>query len=137
MKWSGEPNRSSPRLISCSARHPLGWRPDVLVLCWGLVHTLGGTMFRLTAVLSAPIAAALVGAAPAQCDANSYLDYLNSHGTFVYPSNDATKVTYGLRACDMLHAGMTPEQVAAWPSPSDAPGIIDAAQHELCPDTLH
>lgn len=94
-------------------------------------------MFRLTAVLSAPIAAALMGAAPAHCDANSYLAYLNSHGTFVYESNDAVKVEYGLRACDMLYAGMTPEEVAAVPSPSDARGIVDAAQHELCPDTLH
>ena len=76
-------------------------------------------------------------AAPARCDANSYLDYLNSHGTFVYEFNDAIKVEYGLRACYMLHAGMSPEQIAAVPSPSDARGIVDAAQHELCPDTLH
>jgi hypothetical protein len=92
---------------------------------------------RLIAVSSAAVAAALMAAAPADGDANSYLAYLNSHGTFVMAYDDATKVSYGLHACEMLHAGMTPEQVGSSVSPSDARGIVAAAQHELCPDTLH
>lgn len=88
------------------------------------------TAFACTATLVAT-------ASPAYCDANSYLAYLNSHGTFVMAFDDATKVSYGLKACEMLHAGMTPEQVGSSVSPSDARGIVAAAQHELCPDTLH
>jgi hypothetical protein len=94
-------------------------------------------MFRSITVLSAAIAAVVIGAAPAHCDANSYLAYLNSHGTFVMAYDDATKVSYGLHACELLHSGMTPEQIGSMVSPSDARGIVDAAQHELCPDTLH
>lgn len=82
-------------------------------------------------------AALIATASPARADANSYLAYLNSHGTFVMAHDDATKVSYGLQACEMLHAGMTPEQVGSSVSPSDERGIVAAAQHELCPDTLH
>ncbi len=88
--------------------------------------------------LMAGCAAILVGtASPAYCDANSYLAYLASHGTRVMAFDDATRVSYGLHACEMLHAGMTADQVGSSVSPSDARGIVDAAQHELCPDTLH
>ncbi len=79
----------------------------------------------------------VVTASPAHGDANSYLAYLRDHGTFVMAYDDATRVSYGLHACEMLHAGMTPEQVGSSVSPSDARGIVAAAQHELCPDTLH
>jgi hypothetical protein len=82
-------------------------------------------------------AAALLTATPANADTNSYLGYLNTHGTFVMAYDDATKVSYGLQVCQMLHAGMTPEQVGSSVSPSDLRGIVAAAQHELCPDTLH
>jgi Protein of unknown function (DUF732) len=88
-------------------------------------------------VMAAFTAALVATASPAHCDANSYLAYLNSHGTFVMAHDDATKVSYGLQACEMLHAGMTPEQVGSSVSPSDERGIVAAAQHELCPDTLH
>jgi hypothetical protein len=94
-------------------------------------------MFRLTALMSVPIAAALMAVAPAQADANSYLAYLASHGTRVMAFDDATKVSYGLKACELLHSGMTPDQIGSMVSPSDARGIVDAAEHELCPDTLH
>lgn len=36
----------------------------------------------------------------------------------------------------MLHAGSTPDQVAQLPVYYDFRGLIDAAQHELCSDTL-
>jgi hypothetical protein len=94
-------------------------------------------MFRLVAISSATAAAALMAAAPAHCDANSYLAYLASHRTFVVALDNATIVSYGLHACEMLHSGMTPEQIGSMLSVSDIPGIVDAAQHELCPDTLH
>lgn len=93
-----------------------------------------------TVIVSAAAACAAIfiaTASPAQCDANSYLAYLASHGTRVMAFDDATRVSYGLHACEMLHAGMTADQVGSSVSPSDARGIVDAAQHELCPDTLH
>lgn len=41
--------------------------------------------------------------------------------------------------CVSLHNGMTPQQIIdANPIVYfDLRGVIDAAQHELCPDTLH
>lgn len=91
-------------------------------------------MIRVFALVSA---AFLLVAPQARADANGYLAYLNDHGTRVYAFDDATKVSYGLHACELLHSGLTPDQAAASPSASDLHGIIDAAQHNLCPDTLH
>jgi hypothetical protein len=80
---------------------------------------------------------ALLFASPVHADSASYLEYLRSHGTRVVAWDDPTKVAYGMQVCAMLHQGMTPAQIGSSFSPSDVPGIVDAAQHELCPDTLH
>jgi Protein of unknown function (DUF732) len=110
-----------------------------MVLSCRLVHSLGGTMFRSITVLSAAIAAVLMGAAPAHADADSYIRYLNDHGIFVPGINDAVRISRGSQVCTSLHNGMTPQQIIdANPIVYfDLRGVIDAAQHELCPDTLH
>lgn len=49
-----------------------------------------------------------------------------------------TNIYFGLRVCELLRGGTTSEQIAQEAvSTADMPGIIGAAQHELCPDTLH
>src|SRR3984957_19690801 len=77
-------------------------------------------------------------AAPAAPDGDSYIRYLNDHGTFVPGINDAVRISRGSQACTSLHNGMTPQQILdANPIVYfDLRGVIDAAQHELCPDTL-
>ena len=52
--------------------------------------------------------------------------------------NDAVKISRGSQVCTSLHNGMTPQQIIdANPIVYfDLRGVIDAAQHELCPDTF-
>jgi Protein of unknown function (DUF732) len=82
--------------------------------------------------------AALAIAAPAHADGDSYIRYLNDHGIFVPGINDAVRISRGAKVCTDLHNGMTPQQeIDANPIVYfDLRGVIDAAQHELCPDTL-
>ena len=72
----------------------------------------------------------------AQADANSYLACLSDHG--IYAGGQAKALNAGFYACDALHGGQTPEQIVAGVhlTMMDVRGVIDAAQHELCPDTL-
>jgi hypothetical protein len=79
----------------------------------------------------------LVAPAQAQADQGSYLAYLNAHGTFFRALNDTVRIYAGQQVCNMLHAGQTPEQISSTPGPADSRGIVAAAQHELCTDTLH
>jgi hypothetical protein len=101
-----------------------------------------GTMFRLIAVLSAAVAAALMVAAPAQADDQSFLDNLqrNNVGTGMPGvSNPATTGALGHFMCERIRGGMSPADAAQLPRGVgvDGMGIVNAAQHELCPDTLH
>lgn len=82
----------------------------------------------------------LVALAPdAHADANTFLAYVHGHGINTGVSSDSKILHAGMFACDSLHAGQTPDQIVAGvPVPfMDVRGVIDAAQHELCPDTLH
>jgi hypothetical protein len=88
--------------------------------------------------LATIVITALAGAAPACADGDSYIRYLNDHGTLVPGINDAVRISRGAKVCTDLHNGMTPQQeIDANPIVYfDLRGVIDAAQHELCPDTL-
>jgi Protein of unknown function (DUF732) len=87
------------------------------------------------AILTIPVVAALF-ATPARADDQSYLQYLNDHGTRVVAFNDSTRIAYGYQACGMLRNGMSVDAIAGSSPVSDGRGIAEAAQHELCPDTL-
>lgn len=90
----------------------------------------------LTPVLM--ISTALVLSAPAHADGDSFIQYINDHGIFDPGINDAVRISRGTQVCVQLHNGMTPQNIVdANPLPIfDLRGVIDAAQHELCPDTL-
>ena len=90
----------------------------------------------LATVLTIP--AVLAMAAPAHADGDSYIRYLNDHNIFVPGINDAVRISRGSQVCTSLRNGMTPQQIIdANPIVYfDLRGVIDAAQHELCPDTL-
>ncbi len=77
--------------------------------------------------------------AEAHADANSYLAYLADHHVNTALNSQSRNLQAGFFACDALHAGQTPDQVANSQPFNfvDVRGVIDAAQHELCPDTLH
>lgn len=90
------------------------------------------------AVLGVTLGVALASAPAAQADVKGYLNYLLSHHINTAVNTPKTNIYYGLRVCDLLHSGITPDQIAQEAVTSaDMPGIIGAAQHELCPDTLH
>lgn len=90
----------------------------------------------------AAVGGVVIGSAPAiikeaHADANSYMAYLADHGT--YAGGQAKALNAGFYACNALHAGQTPDQILSGVhfTMMDVRGVIEAAQHELCPDTLH
>lgn len=96
-------------------------------------------LFRSAFIAAITVSIGAVVAAPAHADGASYIQYLNDHNIFVPGINDAVRISRGSQVCVSLHNGMTPQQIIdANPIVYfDLRGVIDAAQHELCPDTLH
>lgn len=83
-------------------------------------------------------ALALALAPVAHADDASYMDYLHSHGWGPQAPVEAMPGMMeksGHAICGQLHSGMHPEDVAASMRPNNAIAV-EAAQHELCPDTL-
>jgi len=76
---------------------------------------------------------ALALAAPAQADEQSYLDYLRDHhyatGNF-WLWNPQTQIDTGYKYCGMIRSGTPASSFRLDPL------MVEAAQHELCPDTL-
>jgi Protein of unknown function (DUF732) len=90
-------------------------------------------MKLLSAVLVAAVAVTL--AAPAKADDQSFLDRLAGKNTAWF--NPQQLVGVGHEVCTELRGGASPADLAAMARGYDGPAIVDAAQHELCPDTLH
>jgi hypothetical protein len=86
------------------------------------------------------IAALIAPASPARADDQSFLNYPQAHGqsTTAWPMSPAQFVILGHGICTNLRAGADP---LAGTSPIErvtwGPVAVEAAQHELCPDTLH
>jgi uncharacterized protein DUF732 len=84
------------------------------------------------------VALAFLPRADADADANSYLAYIeNNHVNtgFVYSPTKA--LSQGNEVCTELREGVPPDKIGRGGLILvDLPGIIFAAQHELCPDTL-
>lgn len=79
-----------------------------------------------------------LAAAPiAHADRNSFMQYIRDHqiNTAYFP--EANIVAAGIRACELMRQGMNADEISQGLSIVDARGIADAAQHELCPETLH
>jgi hypothetical protein len=94
------------------------------------------------ALLGAALVAAALSSAPiAQADDQSYLDRLAANG--VHPIATMTPgnlVAGGLQMCNLMRSGMSPQDAAnSLGILSGVLGVpaVDAAQHELCPDTLN
>jgi len=94
----------------------------------------------ITPAIAACIAALIGTAAAARADDQSFLKYLEAQGqsTTAWPMSPAQFVILGHGICTNLHAGADP---LAGTSPIErvtwGPIAVEAAQHELCPDTLH
>jgi hypothetical protein len=93
---------------------------------------------RAALVAAAAVASVLVGAAPARADNDSYLQYLRDHNfssiMVDLNSNPSVQLSTGYETCDQLRHGIEPTILSTrW---GGYPLIVDAAQHELCPDTL-
>ena len=83
---------------------------------------------------------AVLSAAPTYADAGSYQQYLRDHqiNTGIMAMTPGSEMEFGLNVCNYLRAGMTVDQVIpmGWNTMADNPAMIQAAQRELCPDTL-
>jgi hypothetical protein len=89
------------------------------------------------AALTIPVGAALF-TTPAYADGDSFIRYINDHGIYDPGINDSIRISRGVQACTQMHNGMTAQQVVE-SQPIvyfDLRGVVEAAQHELCPDTL-
>jgi hypothetical protein len=94
-------------------------------------------MLRLIALLSVA-GGALIGASPAHADEGSYLAELSAHGIPVLIPAQA--ISDGFRVCGQIRQGMSPQtasQTFGLYYNVGGPQIVDIAQHQLCPDTLH
>jgi hypothetical protein len=98
------------------------------------------TLIKAAATLIAVMAGAFVlGAGAAQADDQTYLNYLSQNGIGTSIMNPPTTVALGHIVCDDIRTGMSPADAAQLPRGPllDGAGMVAAAQHELCPDTLH
>jgi hypothetical protein len=96
-------------------------------------------MFFRAVLIAAAIATAAVGSAsPAQANDQSFINYINQNGVRRGIMTDPDTIVAGHMMCDRMH-GMSPADAGAmFRGPFvDGPGIVAAAQHELCPDTSH
>jgi Protein of unknown function (DUF732) len=88
--------------------------------------------------IAAACTAVLVAtAAPAHADGNQYLADLAAHGVPMVSQGNA--LDQGIKVCDALRSGVTPQQTFGNFGffTGYAPVIVDLAQHDLCPDTIH
>jgi hypothetical protein len=92
----------------------------------------------LLAVSLALMSAGVWIAQKAAADEGSYLAELSARGIPVLIPAQA--VSDGFRVCGQLRAGMSPQtasQTFGLYYNVVGPQIVDIAQHQLCPDTLH
>lgn len=83
-------------------------------------------------------------AAPAHADSRSFLDRVHANGLpdrygFFGNMGDSETLMIGNMTCDGIRAGIPPDQAmpkSTWDTAGLRPMLIEAAQHELCPDTL-
>ena len=88
---------------------------------------------------TASLLVALGTATTASADSQSFIDYLNNNGgrpAFTFA--DGPLINQGYNFCNMIRGGMPVDQVKAmnFGPTVNTPLFVDAAQHELCPDTL-
>lgn len=95
-------------------------------------------LFHAAFIAPVIVAVGVVVAAPAGADDQAFIADLNARGVpqLIPP---AREIGGGYQVCGMMRNGMSPEVAAQqfgmlnqW-----GPTIVDAAQHDLCPDTLH
>ena len=89
------------------------------------------------AVIVAFSTAVLTPTATAHADNASYLQYLRDHGQTVLPWMEGSWLTSGQMVCSQLRNGQSPQQIYPQFTFGSNPVIgVEAAQRELCPDTL-
>lgn len=99
---------------------------------------------RTTTALTACAALLIAGAPVAHADGQSFISDLQGRGVPYLmlggvARGDAGAIDYGYKICGQLRNGEPPDVAARqfiylgqW-----GPQIVDSAQHNLCPDTLH
>lgn len=98
----------------------------------------------LFGTVAAGFAIGVAGAPLASADEQGFLNELRANGFPGLSIGDAQMpdgvvVANGWMACNRLHLGEKPEQTLAQLNPNDLDKgrmLLNAAQHNLCPDTL-
>jgi hypothetical protein len=97
-------------------------------------------MIRTIAVAAGLVVAGIGLAAPAFADDQSFLGYLQAHGqpTTSGVMGPGQFIMAGHMICGNIAGGADPLQgFSVLDRGMMGPSIVDAAQHELCPNTLH
>jgi len=82
------------------------------------------------------VPAAILLASPAHADRDSFMQYIRGHQINTSVAHPDRVLLFGIQHCEMMRQGVSPEEPSDTISLLDIRGIVDAAQHELCPDTL-
>lgn len=94
------------------------------------------TIFVVGATVLLWLVLALAG--PARADDQSYVRYLNDHGIAIGVNSPSIQLAAGRMICDNVRAGADPRAGMNFLDRGLVPdAAVDAAQHQLCPDTLH
>ncbi len=65
------------------------------------------------------------------------MQYIRDHQINTSVTHPDRALLFGIQYCDdTMRQGVSPEELADTISLLDIRGFVDAAQHELCPDTL-
>jgi hypothetical protein len=97
------------------------------------------TVFQLVAAINTAVAVGLIVAAPAAADDQSYLDHLGANGVDINTPfwGPGYFLQEGRIACDNVRHGADPQNGIDWQTRAMfGAQVVDAAQHELCPETL-
>jgi hypothetical protein len=92
---------------------------------------------HIAGIVAAAVGLLLGSTGVATADESSYLRYLDENGITYYDNAPSSRLAVGRVICDNLRFSGNPR--AGFNFVSDAmvsQALIDAAQHELCPDTL-
>lgn len=78
----------------------------------------------------------LGSAGVASADDQAFLDQIPPRNYFSMWQPDSGRLMTGYNICNMLRNGSSPESLAGQFTTSDGWAWVNAAQRELCPDTL-
>jgi hypothetical protein len=96
----------------------------------------GTLVVRLASVAAVSLGLLLGSAGAAQADDQAFLDQIPPRNYISMWTTDAGRLAQGYQLCTMIKTGTPPHVIAESYRWDDGWAWVNAAQRELCPDTL-